>query len=121
MKNGKRQREGQRENVRESLQSVVDRQADDITRLTDDLNAMEDAAHEAEAEVKRLRQGIWDAYAELGFDTDGSATPDALVSDIVTLIVEAAKEFRKDYDTAIQCVKDEVGENVPAEIIGERA
>lgn len=120
MKNGSRQREAQRKNVRESLQSEVDRLTgevsargvrldaadDEILRLNDDLRATEDAAEIAEEEVKRLRQGIWEAYAALGFDTDGQATPEALVSDIVALIVNAAMEFRKDYDEALQHVPD---------------
>lgn len=54
------------------------------------------------AEVERLRQGIWDAYRILGFDTDGDATPATLTSDIVALIVGAATEHRADYDAALQ-------------------
>lgn len=48
-------------------------------------------------EVLRLRQGLWDIYATLGFDTDGDPTPRALVyPDIVTLVLDAAKEVREE-------------------------
>ena len=49
-------------------------------------------------EIARLRQALWDIYGILGFDTDGDPTPAALVTDIVPLVVNAAKEFRQDHD-----------------------
>lgn len=57
---------------------------------------------EKEGELKRMRQGLWDVYAALGCDTDGDPTPIALVSDIVELVVSAAKEARQDYDAALK-------------------
>lgn len=57
------------------------------------------ATHE-EAEIDRLRQGLWDVYRILGFDTDGDPTPSGLVTDIVKVVTEAATEARKDYDDA---------------------
>lgn len=48
-------------------------------------------------EIARLRQGLWDVYATLGFDTDGDPTPAALsYPDIVTLVLDAAKETREE-------------------------
>lgn len=48
-------------------------------------------------EIERLRQGLWDVYAALGFDTDGDPTPRSLAyPDIVTLVLNAAKEMRQE-------------------------
>ncbi len=55
----------------------------------------------AEAEVQRLRQGLWDCFREAGGDTDGNDTPDALVSDIVPLAVDCVRDLREGYDEAI--------------------
>lgn len=52
-------------------------------------------------EVDRLRQGIWDARAIMGFDNDGNPTPRALVSDIVQLLLGDARSMREDYDAAL--------------------
>lgn len=57
--------------------------------------------NEDKMEAKRLRQALWGVYAILGFDTNGDATPDALVSDIAKLVTDAAKSFRAEYDEAI--------------------
>ena len=57
--------------------------------------------NEDKMEAKRLRQALWVVYAILGFDTNGDATPDALVSDIAKLVTDAAKSFRAEYDEAI--------------------
>ena len=46
------------------------------------------------AEVRRLRQGLWDVYGVLGGDTDGDPTPEALMSDIVPLVLDIATETR---------------------------
>jgi hypothetical protein len=82
----------------EAMRSLLDAH-DDATRLL-----AESQAHNAklEAQVERLRQGLWDVYAALGCDTDGDPTPVALVSDIVELVVNAAKEARRDYDAALK-------------------
>ncbi len=53
-----------------------------------------DERNSADAEVNRLRQGLWDVYTLLGGDTDGDATPKALVSDIVSLVVNEATFVR---------------------------
>lgn len=53
------------------------------------------------AEIERLRQGLWDVYRVLGFDTDGDETPRSLASDIVKLVVDAAKEHRADCEAEI--------------------
>jgi hypothetical protein len=50
------------------------------------------------AEVRRLRQGLWDIYAICGGDTDGDPTPAALVSDILPLVTECARDLRACYD-----------------------
>lgn len=47
-------------------------------------------------QVEYLRQGLWDVYRELGFDTDGDPTPAAVQGDLVKLVVDATKEYRKD-------------------------
>lgn len=57
----------------------------------------------AHDEIVRLRQGLWDVYAALGFDTDGDRTPAALAHpDIVTLVLAAANEARADYDEVVK-------------------
>ena len=61
----------------------------------DELGALAD-------EVGRLRQGLWDVYRILGFDTDGQPTPVCITSDIVKLVVDAAQEAREDYDAALK-------------------
>lgn len=48
------------------------------------------------AEVKRLRQGLWDIFRALGGDTDGEPTPEAVVSDIISPALELAKDTRND-------------------------
>ncbi len=53
-------------------------------------------------EILRLRQALWEIYGILGFDTDGDPTPIALVGDIAALVVDAAKEHRKEYDDLLQ-------------------
>lgn len=54
-------------------------------------------AEVAEAEVKRLRQGLWDAAALAGVDTDGDKTPEHLAyPDIVKWALEAVRELRDD-------------------------
>ena len=56
----------------------------------------------AEAEVKRLRQGLWDCAVAAGIDTDGNATPDHLAyPDIVKFALDAVCELRQDYDDAL--------------------
>lgn len=53
------------------------------------------------AECVRLRQGLWDCYAAMGADTDGDATPDALVfPHLSRLVLSAAKELMGDYEQA---------------------
>lgn len=47
------------------------------------------------------RQALWDIYRILGFDTDGDATPAAVVCDLGTMVVEAAKEHRAEHDELI--------------------
>lgn len=56
-----------------------------------------------EAEVKRLRQGLWDAAALAGVDTDGDETPNHLAyPDIVKWALDAVRELREDYDDALK-------------------
>lgn len=53
-------------------------------------------------ELARLRQAIWDAYRIMGFDTDGVVTvPARTYPSLDKLIVDAATEFRADYDAAL--------------------
>jgi hypothetical protein len=55
----------------------------------------------ADAEVKRLRQGIWDMATVCGMDTDGDTTPDHMVyPDIVELGLQEVRELRSAYDEA---------------------
>lgn len=51
------------------------------------------------SEIERLRQGLWDVYAALGFDTDGDPTPRSLAyPDIVTLVLDAARDVRSEME-----------------------
>lgn len=57
---------------------------------------------ELEAEVKRLRQGLWDCAKVAGVDTDGDETPDHLAyPDIVKWALNAVSELRDDYNAAL--------------------
>jgi hypothetical protein len=52
-----------------------------------------------EAEIKRLRQGLWDCARMAGADGDGNETPDHLAyPDIVEFAKRAVEEMRRDYD-----------------------
>lgn len=64
--------------------------------------AVYDALLASQAEVKRLRQGLWDCATAAGIDTDGDTTPDHLAyPDIVDYALEAVSELRKDYLAAL--------------------
>lgn len=49
------------------------------------------------AEINHLKQMMWEAYAILGFDTDGDETYHARVG-WPDSFLDACREFRKDYD-----------------------
>jgi len=52
-----------------------------------------------------LRQALWNIYGILGFDQDGMQTaprPGTYTPDLPELVVEAAKEFRADYDAMLK-------------------
>jgi len=55
------------------------------------------------AEIDRLKQMMWEAYAILGFDTDGDETYHARVGwpDSNRSFLDACREFRRDYDEAL--------------------
>lgn len=55
-----------------------------------------------DAEIARLRQGLWDAFRLAGGDTDGDKTPEVLVSDIVPLVLDCIKELREDEDASLR-------------------
>lgn len=56
---------------------------------------------DALAEVKRLRQGLWNCAVAAGIDPDGDTTPDHLAfPDIVDFALEAVRELREDYNSA---------------------
>lgn len=53
-------------------------------------------------EIKRLRQGIWDACLILGMDGDGNDSPRHLVyPHLADLIIEEAERMRADYEEAL--------------------
>lgn len=55
-----------------------------------------------DAEIERLRQGIWDMCIRLGMDHDGDLTPKQLTyPDITTVGLEEADRARDDYDEAL--------------------
>ncbi len=47
-----------------------------------------------------LRQALWDVYEALGFDTDGARAP-APIKNLRRVVLDAAKQFRRDYDQAL--------------------
>lgn len=47
-----------------------------------------------------LRQALFDVYEALGYDTDGDRTP-AGWKNLRKVVVNAAKEFRSDYEQAL--------------------
>ena len=53
------------------------------------------------AEVVRLRQALWDAFAAAGGDTDGQPTPEALATDIVPLMLDCVRELRAAEDESL--------------------
>lgn len=58
------------------------------------------------AEVRRLRQGLWDCAAISGADTDGDRTPDHMTyPDIVEYAKREVQSLRDDYDEALVEVK----------------
>lgn len=56
-------------------------------------------------ELDAARQALWDVYGILGFDQDGDPTP-AAVGDLGEMVRRAAREFRQDYDTALDLIPD---------------
>lgn len=99
--------------VSPSLQEYRRRQREDprlFWRLAsgDHQNLLEEAIEQ----IDSLRQALWDVYAELGFDTDGDKTPAAIVGDLGQMVVDAAKEYRKDNDEGL----DELGEQITADV-----
>ena len=77
----------------------VERLEAERANADDLLEAVRRNLNAAGEEVERLRQALWDIYGILGFDQDGDRTPHALVHpDLVTLVVEAAKEYRAQQD-----------------------
>ena len=48
-----------------------------------------------QADFTAARQALWDVYEALGFDTDGDATPAAVVG-LNEMVVRAAEEVRRD-------------------------
>jgi hypothetical protein len=95
--------------------------ADEIDRLNKWADSMTDSVLKeranADALIKELqsgeqlrthRQALWDIYGILGFDQDGDKTPDALAyPGLIELVVEAAKEARRDYDEALKSIPSE--------------
>ena len=56
--------------------------------------------------IDLLTQAMWDARTELGFDTDGDLTPDAVVAGLgyegyAKMHVDEAREAREDCERAI--------------------
>lgn len=80
---------------------LSEEQLAEMQRLVASEQAMARMLNRSAAEVTRLRQGIWDACTIMGMDTDGDTTPDALVSDIVVLLIDQATELRRGYDDAL--------------------
>lgn len=86
----------------ESLQAELDR----LSQMFGDMKTMDsyltnwEKRKEAEAEVERLRAGIWEMVGILGFDQDGAEHHHLTHPDIVAYGVERATEMRKDYDEA---------------------
>lgn len=54
-----------------------------------------------EAEVKRLRQGLWQCAVEAGVDTDGDTTYHGTFPDIVDFAVAAVKDLRECYEEVL--------------------
>lgn len=52
--------------------------------------------------VAEYEQALWDIYATLGFDTDGSSAPHWHGSTLIRIAVEAAAEARTDYDELLR-------------------
>lgn len=103
-------------NLREEndrLAAELERERKEVVRLTRLREvAQGDVRHnftlleERDAEVARLRQGLWDCFKAAGGDTDGDETPRALVSDIVPLVLECVQDLRN-------CYRDEQAKQRP--------
>lgn len=59
------------------------------------------ALSQSQAEIKRLRQGLWYCYKAAGGDTDGDDTPDAVVTDIVPQVLDCVADLRECYNDAL--------------------
>jgi hypothetical protein len=79
------------------------------------IKAVTDAGETADTSpsdtITQLRQGLWDVYKTLGFDTDGEETP-AAVTNLVTVVTKAAQEFRDDCDQEYARIKDVIENHV---------
>ena len=58
-----------------------------------------------DAEIERLRQGLWDCALAVGMDGDGNDTSRSLAGDIVNLTLDCVREHRKDYDDLLDELK----------------
>jgi hypothetical protein len=60
------------------------------------------AAQVWQAEIERLRQGLWDCAVIAGEDPDGNETPAHLIfPDIVEFAQQAVQRLRRDYDDGL--------------------
>jgi hypothetical protein len=73
---------------------------DDLRHLLTELDYADRLIELQSEELDRVRQGLWDVYRILGFDTDGNDTPASKGDRLVGLVVEAAQEARADWDQA---------------------
>lgn len=57
-----------------------------------------------QAEVARLRQGLWDCAIAAGMDHDGDLTPEHCATDVVEVALREVRQLAKDYDEALACL-----------------
>jgi hypothetical protein len=84
------------------------------------LRAAAPASEDDEHDITALRQALWDAYEALGFDTDGDRTP-AAVHDLRRVVLNAAREFRQDYEAALDEIPAGSPPPTPAPSVTEAA
>lgn len=69
-------------------------------------NKAEARLETVDRERDQAHQTMWDMYREMGFDTDGNPGPGAVIAggsaeSYRRMMLDAAKEFRRDYDAAL--------------------
>jgi hypothetical protein len=75
--------------------------ADEVTRLRAEVERVRERNQAAWDEIRKVRQGLWDTWEALGYDTDGDTGPGALIAGMgvdgfIAMVVEDAATYRRE-------------------------